>query len=53
MKCLFVVRKSLIVREVSDPKVFLFTCKINIRQNNYKAAVSGALQITVKVQRLI
>ena len=30
----------MIVREVSDPKVFLCTCKINITQNNYKAAVS-------------
>jgi len=45
---IIVVRKSLIVREVSDPKVFLFTCKINIRQNNYKAAVSvvGAMKMT-------
>jgi len=38
----------LIVREVSDPKAFLCTCKINIRQNNYKAAVSvvGAMKMT-------
>ena len=45
---IIVVRKSLIVRERSDPKVFLCTCKRNIRQNNYKAAVSvaGAMKMT-------